>query len=816
MIKRRLLIARILYPSLIVAVAVISILVLESALQWVGQPFPGFFLDPNLVVSESWDESWTGPQAGLHHRDRVLSVNGEPVNSSQEVIKLARARGKGAVLTYTVQRGAETEEIAIPTMGFRWRDFVLFFAAVYVSGLAYLLLGLLVYTQCPDVDVGRVFLLFCLSFAAFAVTLFDMLTDHTFSRLWVLALPFVPATMLHLTLIFPERYQAIRRRPYLQFAPHLPAVALASLSLIYYTVPMVRLAIQRLVYAWGVLGVILVLTLMAYTYWRTRSAPVRRQAKVILGASAITFVPGAIWAIASIQYPLVGVQVITPFFILFPASTAYAIVKYRLFRLERLISQGMVYSSLTALLALLYFAFLTVTRSASEKLLGQQPSSLLAFAFVLLIAILFEPLRSRLQSVVDRTFYRERLSYRHFLADFARSLRTAVSLDDILAQLVERVSQTMHIAHASVLLRSEPQGDYHLVEGQGLPEEVALSLERDDPLIARLAQGEMVDIEAAQGTLAQWGVMLAVPLIAREKLIGLLALGPKVSGQVYTSWDRELLSALSDQTATSITIGQLVSQVKTNERVDQELKVAREIQTSFLPEVCCEIPGFEVAAYWQAAREVGGDFYDFIPLPNGRMGFVVADVSDKGVPAALFMALCRALIRASAVGSTTVDEALQRANELILADASSGMFVTLLYAILDPARCKLTYVNAGHNPPILSRRDRMLLLRAKGMALGVIEDIELERQEVELAEGDVVVFYTDGVTEAINEAEEEFGQARLAQVVVENRDLAAQELIDGINEEVTAFIGGEPQFDDFTLVVLKRLYEERRWPSVGS
>lgn len=806
MTERRLLIARILYPGLIVAVAVISILALASALEWVGQPFAGFFLVPNLLVSDTWDERWTGPQAGLHHRDRVLSVDGEPIRSSQEVMGLVRARGAGAFafLTYTVERGAETREIAIQTMEFRWQDFALFFAVPYVSGLAFLLLGLLVYTQCPDVDVGRVFLLFCLSFAAFTVTLFDMLTDHTFSRLWVVALPLVPATMLHLALIFPERHPAVRGRPLLQFAPYLPAGALAGLSLIRFTAPMVRLTLQRLAYAWGALGFILFLALMAYTYRQTQSAPVRRQAKVILGASAIAFIPGVIWGIVSIWYPLVDVQVITPFFILFPASIAYAIVKYRLFRLERLISQGMVYSSLTALLALLYFALLTLMQNASRRLPGQQPSSLLAFASVLLVALLFEPLRSRLQSVVDRTFYRERVSYRRFLADFARSLRTAVSLDDILAQLVERVSQTMHIAHASGLLRSEPRGDYRLVEGRGLPEGAEIRLEGDHPLIARLAQGEMVDIEAVQGPLARWGIVLAVPLIAQEKLIGLLALGPKLSAEVYTSWDRELLSALFDRAATAIAIGQLVGQIRARERVDEELKMAQGIQTSFLPEVCPRLPGFDVAAYWRAAREVGGDFYDFILLPDGRMGLVIADVSDKGVPAALFMALCRALIRASAVGSPTPGEALRRANELILADASSGMFVTALYGILDPIGRKLAYVSAGHNPPILSRRDdRVSLLRARGIALGVIGDVELEEREVELAEGDVVVFYTDGVTDAINEAEEEFGQARLAELVVEKRDLTAQGLIEGINEEVTAFIGGEPQFDDFTLVVLK-------------
>lgn len=134
----------------------------------------------------------------------MLSVDGESISSSQEVINLVRARGVGTVLTYTVERGAKTREIAIPTMGFRWRDFVVFFAIPYVSGLAYLLLGLLVYTQCPNVDVGRASLLFCLFFALIVVTLFDMLADHTFSRLWVVIFPFVAATGIHLALIFPD------------------------------------------------------------------------------------------------------------------------------------------------------------------------------------------------------------------------------------------------------------------------------------------------------------------------------------------------------------------------------------------------------------------------------------------------------------------------------------------------------------------------------------------------------------------------------------------------------------------------------------
>ena len=480
--------------------------------------------------------------------------------------------------------------------------------------------------------------------------------------------------------------------------------------------------------------------------------------------------------------------------------------------LERLISQGIVSASLIALLALLYFVLLAAIQRAFQSTFGQPPP-FLAFGPALLIALLSEPLRSWLQSAVDGARHHERAMHQRFLADFGRSVRTATGLDDILAQLVEWMSETMHLAHASILLRSDSQGDYHLARQWGLPEEAEISLRVDHPLVTRLARGQVVAVKAMdevqeQDALARWGVELAVPLIAQEELIGFLALGPKVSEEVRTSWDRALLSALSEQAAAAITIGRLVDQIRARERMDQELRMARQIQTSFLPKVACEIPGFDIAAYWRAAREVGGDFYDFIPLSNGRMGLVIADVSDKGVPAALFMALSRALVRASAVGSPTPIEALRRANELILADASSGMFVTLLYAVLDPASHGMTYVNAGHMPPLLSRQDGVLPVRTKGMALGVTEDIELETREAQLTEGDVIVLYTDGVTDALNRRKEEFGQAWLAQVIAENRDLTAEGLVEKINAAVTSFVGGERQFDDVTLLVLKYVDEE--------
>ncbi len=241
------------------------------------------------------------------------------------------------------------------------------------------------------------------------------------------------------------------------------------------------------------------------------------------------------------------------------------------------------------------------------------------------------------------------------------------------------------------------------------------------------------------------------------------------------------------------------------ERQTYEMEIAGGIQRSFLPESPPEIEGIELAAVNLPAKEVGGDFYDFIPIPADKWGLVIADVSGKGVPAALFMALSRTLVRANVAGNITPSEAIRKTGNLIAEDDRSSMFVTLFYGVLDPKKRTLTYVNAGHNPPLMLRRGSgdIILLEAKGIALGVMPNIELEEKEISLQRGDIVVLYTDGVTEAINDKEEQFGEQRLIRVIEEDRSLPAQELITRIQQGVTEFSQGQPQFDDITLMTLK-------------
>ena len=260
-----------------------------------------------------------------------------------------------------------------------------------------------------------------------------------------------------------------------------------------------------------------------------------------------------------------------------------------------------------------------------------------------------------------------------------------------------------------------------------------------------------------------------MPLVSQGELIGVLNLGPRRSEQDYSTDDRKLLDNLAAQAAPALRVGQLVRQQQaeaaTRQRFEQELEVARLIQQNFLPKQLPDLPGWQVAAYYRPAREVGGDFYDVIPLRDGQVGFVVGDVTDKGVPAALVMAATRSVLRASAQRLIEPGAVLERVNEHLCPDMPAKMFVTCLYGVLEPATGRFRFANAGHDLPYVKTAEGSVELRARGMPLGLMTGMAYEEKETVLAPGDSVLLHSDGVVEAHSPSGEMFGFPRLKEAV---------------------------------------------------
>jgi serine phosphatase RsbU (regulator of sigma subunit)/putative methionine-R-sulfoxide reductase with GAF domain len=300
---------------------------------------------------------------------------------------------------------------------------------------------------------------------------------------------------------------------------------------------------------------------------------------------------------------------------------------------------------------------------------------------------------------------------------------------------------------------------------------------------------------------------IVVPLRGRTELVGALLVDGRTEDLLLSQRRLNILNGIASQASTSIESVQLLADLAMRQVLEHELDLAREIQKSFLPNSSPSVPGYELAAAWRSARRVGGDFYDFMLLANGNVGIAIADVADKGVPAALFMALSRTLMRATSMSGRTPADALRRTNTLIISDARSDLFVTVFYGLLHPRSGSFTYANAGHNPPLwLNMRSGVIQrLHQHGMALGVIADVPLTEHAIQIENGDVLAFYTFGVIEALNTEGEEFGVDRLAHAIQANADRSAKEIVAAIEAAVDEFVGNEPPFDDFTLVVLKRV-----------
>lgn len=336
----------------------------------------------------------------------------------------------------------------------------------------------------------------------------------------------------------------------------------------------------------------------------------------------------------------------------------------------------------------------------------------------------------------------------------------------------------------------------------------------NDPILAYFHAGsgavaidELHLDSPAVHALRQAGVKLVVPLISQGELIGLLNLGRRLSDQDYSTDDRRLLEKLAAQASPAVRVAQLVreqeAEVRARERISQELRVAQLIQQQFLPKTVPSLPGWQVAAFYRAAAEVGGDFYDFIELPEGKIGLIVGDVTGHGVPAALVMATTRSVLRSEAPRLVAPGAVLARVNDFLNDDIPQNMFVTCLYAVLDPASGAMTYANAGHDLPFVRRGADVEELRATGMPLGAMPGMTYDEKEATLGPGDVILLHSDGVAEAHDPQRQMFGFPRMRKLMGELG--SGHELIDGLLESLHHFTGPSwEQEDDITLVTLAR------------
>lgn len=421
------------------------------------------------------------------------------------------------------------------------------------------------------------------------------------------------------------------------------------------------------------------------------------------------------------------------------------------------------------------------------------------------------------------------------LLQVAQAVARLGDLGEILGTIVRITPLLVGVEWCAVFLWDGEQAEFRLGRAYGLPRTVEQTLvdrrypvgdvplldavrERGDLIVRALEESSGDSAGPDDRFLTELGVglageearssrsLLVAPLAVKGDVLGAMVLEEGEASPRLRERRREIITGIADQAALAVQNDRLQEEMAGRERLERELQLAREIQQAFMPSTLPRLAGWELAVAWRAARQVAGDFYDYFELPGGRLGLVIADVADKGMPAALFMVLTRTLVRAAALESTSPATVLRRVNDLLVPDAQQGMFVTAFYAILVPETHELIYANAGHNLPLLLRSatGEQQQLRKGGMALGVLEGVDLEDNVVRVEPGDCLVCYTDGVTDALSSDEELFGQERLRAAIRSGSGGSAQAILDAVDQSIRDFVGDTPPFDDLTLLVLRR------------
>lgn len=432
---------------------------------------------------------------------------------------------------------------------------------------------------------------------------------------------------------------------------------------------------------------------------------------------------------------------------------------------------------------------------------------------------------TRFASPMDRE-----ITHLKALNRLAEQLNRSCDVQTLLATVVEALVQVMGLRTAWAFLWTEAGlhpttrcsdvlHDFALAACCGLPP----GLERDnrgdlcrgpDCHCQRLLRGGQLHraVNVVECTRLQYSLRHAgdtqgllfhasVPLISRNRPLGLLNIATE-QWELLTSADLQFLSAAGSQVAIALERARLYDLAETQRiRLEQELQMARAVQKSLLPTQPPCIPGFTLVPHWCPVREVAGDFYDFLPLPDGCWGLLLADVSGKGAPAALYMALTRSLIRSEASRHASPSAILTAVNRRLLVEAPSEMFVTAFYAVLDPLSRSLTYANAGHDPPFLRSASAVQRLALGGLIMGLFEELSLKDETLTLKSGDALVAYTDGLTDTVNDRDQPYGDCRLA-VTINNAPPDARQILTHILKDLEAFAGAVPRPDDVTLVIL--------------
>ena len=766
----------------------------------------------------SVEKGGSADRAGMLSGDILLRIAGENAVSSRRAQNILDEQKVGSYVGYLVLRQNELLQLQVKIVGGSFHPLALTMCCI---GFLFLFVGLWIGWMRPyDVKVRVLFILF-ISFMLFWTLNFippmSAGMRRTMLVLRIFSFTTIPIFFLYFFLLYPNEHPFLKKSNWGKIVILSPSflilIWLVLVFVFHYDFPLLPVGIGL----WG-LYFTLGLNRLGKSYKNEKNAQLRQQMRVLYWGITIGTVPPFLLILPGelgLNFPY-GIYS-APLMGLIPLVFAYAIVRHRMMDIEILVKKSFVYTLLTGFIVGFYFAVVQLIGRFLQDVSGLTGTVVLLVS-TLLVAVAFAPARERIQRVVDRAFYREAYDYRETLRQFARALNTLIEPDVLIRDVLQKICDTMHIQCGYFFTVDDDSCDCTNIQSypESASQEIIL-LSTDSLFCQKL-------IEQSRPTyLSEWtdgnteikllqedlkGVV-AVPLVHQDKFLGFIILGEKNSGIPFSTEDIELLATVGDQIAVAYENGRLHRALTEQERLKQELEIARQIQMNSLPQKEPSLPGYDIYGFSMPATEVGGDYYDYLYLPDGRLGIIIGDVSGKGTSAALYMSKIQGFFRALCSTIASPKELLLKVNKLSYEDVEEKSFMTLIAACLHPEEKTITVARAGHLPILFFESKKNVCHRwtpdGMGIALdeGEIFGKALIEERKSLKSGDALLFYSDGLTEAMNKAGEEFGEKRLENVFLEKCHLSSKMMGRAIIDTVNRFTEANPQSDDMTLIIIK-------------
>ncbi len=804
--------------------------------QEVSKDSLGFFFEDVKVEGVTWN-------AGIRDGDQLLRINNKPIHKVSEAIAILINIDEGDSALYTVSRNDDVFDTKVEV-----KKLIQFGGFAFaLLGFIWLLVGFIVIksketgeTQITFFRIGIALVLTAslnlLFFNNVANPLFKtkiliQIVDH----LWTFGSVFLPFLVIKFFWIFPTEIKFFNRQWVTRAIYAIPAIIFSALVVVKYLfVYPGKINFYRFYGALGStsLGVIFIACIIGLislfvNYLKIENRKDRQPIFLIL----IAYTLGVLAVVYTIVLTLSGSAALmynqpeffTPIILiaLLPVAFGYSIFKYSLLDVSDVVKTTVLYGVATISVATTYFVVIYLLGQTLSSAIGTEYQALIAAVIFVAFAIVFQSTKDKFQNLIIKKFYPEQFAYQQVLLKFSTDVVTIFGLENILRSTTNTFIDSLKLAVFGIALKNNDSQNFELKDSVGINNE-DFSLKFNEEYLLQFLKGKkeakqdqiiednefkMICPESAD-VLVEHGIYTVIPLIIKNKIIGLLLFGLKYSGSRFAGKDIELLTATANQTAVAVENARLYESEKEKLVMDIDLENARRIQNSLLPTEIPKIKGLDISGIMISAMQVGGDYFDIIKVSSTKVFIIVGDVSGKGLAASFYMSKLQTMAKLYCTEESSPHDILSKINSRIYLEMEKSWFITATVALFDTEKNCVKICRAGHTPTTLIKNNTIHEIIPSGIGVGLeagkIFNKNLEELEVELTENSLFTFYSDGVTEAMNSKKEMLGEFKLNELLLKKSELKTpviqQELISMLNKHREKYL----QNDDITFVLVKK------------